>query len=203
MIRALLFDLGNVLIYFSHERMCRQIGELVGRSGEEVWRLLMGSAPYVRYETGAISTIEFARELERLFDRQIDPAALSRAASDIFWRNESIEPVIEQLAARGYPLVLLSNTCDMHHHWVDERFAVLRHFERRALSYQVGACKPQPEIYHAAASLAGVALNECFFTDDTPGHVAAARQLGIDAVVYRDTQQLVAQLQRREITLSA
>jgi len=202
-IRALIFDMGNVLVYFSHERMCRQIGELVGRGGEDVRRDLMESGLFARYETGQITTAAVHAQTERIFGMTIDPAALERAASDIFWRNESIEPVIDALAKLGLPLVLLSNTCDAHIRWIDGRFPVLRHFPRRVLSFEVGAAKPDPAIFAAAARVAGVPPADCFFTDDTPGHVAAARQLGFGAVVYRDTPQLVAELRSRAVDLGS
>ena len=149
-----------------------------------------------------MTTDELRVELGRLVGRQIDAAALDRAASDIFWLNESMEPVIDRLAASGLPLVLVSNTCETHFRWVSSRFRVLRHFTRRVLSFEVGACKPNSAIFEAAARAAGVAPAECFFTDDTPGHVEAARQLGFDAVAYRDTPQLVAELRARGILLS-
>jgi putative hydrolase of the HAD superfamily len=202
MIRALLFDMGNVLIHFSHERMYRQLGELVGRDGSEVERLLHESGLFEGYETGRVTTDELRIELGRLVGRTIDATALDRAASDIFWLNESMEPVIELLATRGLPLVLVSNTCETHFRWVASRFRVLRHFARRVLSFEVGGCKPHPAIFESAARAAGVSPAECFFTDDTPGHVEAARRLGFDAVVYRDTPQIITELRTRGLNFA-
>jgi glucose-1-phosphatase len=65
------------------------------------------------------------------------------------------------------------------------------------LSYEVGALKPEPKIYRAAAELAGVPPREIFFIDDIAGHVAAARQCGFDAVQYTTTPELVAALCQR------
>ena len=41
MIRTCLFDMGNVLLHFCHERMCAQIGGLCGRTAAEVRALLI------------------------------------------------------------------------------------------------------------------------------------------------------------------
>ena len=199
MIHALLFDMGNVLLHFSHERMYRQIGELVGWSAEQARGVLMDSGLFARFERGEITPEQMVGEVQRLLGREVVQEELERAGSDIFWRNESMEPVIEQLAATGLPLVLVSNTNHSHIAWVNERFEVLRHFSRRVLSFEVGACKPHRVIFQAAARLAGVAPSECFFTDDTTGHVEAAQLLGFDAVVYRDTPQLVAELAHRNL----
>ena len=197
--QVLIFDLGNVLVYFSHERMFRQIGELVDRAGDEVRRLLTEPDLLARYECGAITTRELHQAMEQIFAQPIQFDSLVRAASDIFWRNESIEPVIHRLAAEGYPLVLLSNTCESHVEWLDGSFPVMRHFRRRVLSFQVGARKPEPAIFDAAARVASVPPASCFFTDDTPGHIEAARQLGFDAVLFRDTAQLAGELRARGV----
>ena len=197
--QVLIFDLGNVLVYFSHARMFRQIGDLVGRAGDEVHRLLTEADLLARYECGAITTHDLHQTIEQILQQPIDFESLVLAASDIFWRNQSIEPVIDRLAAQGYPLVLLSNTCASHVEWLDGRFPVLRHFPRRVLSFQAGARKPDPAIFEAASRVAGVPPASCFFTDDTPGHVEAARQLGFDAVLFHDTQQLATELRARGV----
>jgi putative hydrolase of the HAD superfamily len=68
-----------------------------------------------------------------------------------------------------------------------------------ALSFQIGAMKPDPKIYRAAAELAGVAPRDVFFCDDVMSHVTAARDAGFDAVQYTTTAALVADLRRRGV----
>jgi putative hydrolase of the HAD superfamily len=199
MIRALLFDLGNVLIYFSHQRMMQQVATLLGVGIDALKQLFFHEGLLARYETGQLVTDQLVIELNRIARQRADPAAIRTAASDIFWRNESIEPVIDRLAASGRPLIMVSNTSEVHRQWVDERFAIVRHFQRRALSYEVGAVKPDPRIFQRAVELAGVPAQECFFTDDTPAYVEAARALGLDAHVYTDTPTLVEVLASRGV----
>ena len=43
MIRTFLFDMGNVLVHFSHEKMCAQMGALCEKSAEEVRDVLFES----------------------------------------------------------------------------------------------------------------------------------------------------------------
>jgi putative hydrolase of the HAD superfamily len=45
--------------------------------------------------------------------------------------------------------------------------------------------KPDLRVFHAAARTVGVDPTHCLFIDDTPGHVAAARTLGMPAVHFR------------------
>jgi len=74
---------------------------------------------------------------------------------------------------------------------------LLRHFDDLVLSYEVRAMKPQPEIFQAAVARAGCRAEECFYTDDIAAYVDAARQMGIDGVVFESRVQLEGELRRR------
>lgn len=198
------FDLGNVLLRFSHERMCRQMSEVAEVPIETMREALFGGGLELEYEAGSIGTQEFYERLCDALGRRPPLERLSRAASDIFEPNLSILPVVTALRQAGYRLGVLSNTCPLH--WAfcaDGRFSLLADaFETRALSYELRALKPQREIYERAAALAGVAPAEIFFTDDIPGHVAGAREAGFDAVPYTATADLVAALRERGVALN-
>ena len=53
MIRTLLFDLGNVLLHFSHQRLCAQMGELCGKPAEAIRRLLFDTTLQRDFECDA------------------------------------------------------------------------------------------------------------------------------------------------------
>jgi putative hydrolase of the HAD superfamily len=59
--------------------------------------------------------------------------------------------------------------------------------------------KPQPRIFQAAIALAGCRPEECFYTDDIADYVAAAQNLGIDAVRFESLAQLQSELTARGI----
>jgi HAD superfamily hydrolase (TIGR01509 family) len=102
------------------------------------------------------------------------------------------------LASR-YPLILLSNTNELHFENIRARFPLLGHFHHLVLSYQVGAAKPSRRIYDEAVKRAGCLAEECFFTDDVPAYVEGAKQAGIDAVRFLDYPQLEGELRARQI----
>ena len=115
-----------------------------------------------------------------------------------------MKAVLSHLAAAGHRLGLLSNTCDVHWNYLAHgRYSMIPEiFHVVALSNRIGAVKPEPKIYQAAAELAGVAPSEIFFTDDMPGHVAAARTAGFDAVQYTTTPAIVAELRKRGVRIN-
>jgi len=194
MIRTCLFDMGNVLVFFSHERMCEQLGRLCDRSAEDMRRLLIDSGVQWNYERGWLSPTQFHEWFRSTTDRDVLFDDLVQAASDIFWLNEPIVPVLDQLKARGLRLVLLSNTCITHFEWVRDHYDVLQRFDACVTSCGAGAIKPEPPIYEAALREIDCEPNECFYTDDIPRYIAAGRQHGLLAEVFTDVPSLLGHL---------
>lgn len=201
MIRTFLFDLGNVLLFFSHERMCAQLGALCGRTAGEMRALLMDSGLSDAYEQGRLTEAEFHRSLEKRLGTELDLAGLQRAGGDIFELNPPMVPLLDALRARGHRLVLLSNTNETHINWIRRRFDVLDRFDDLVLSYRVGAMKPHPAIYEAALAAVGCAPGECFYTDDMPEYVARGREFGLEAEVFMGVEALRTQLVARGLEM--
>ncbi len=194
------FDLGNVLVLFTVERMCRQMAEVAGTGPERVHQLVFDSGLQRQFELGQIGEAEFYDRFCQGLGRCVDRQALVAAACDIFTLNVTVVPVLAGLCQAGYRLGILSNTCPAHWEHCRRRFRLLEEmFSVHALSYRLGAMKPDAAIFRAAAELAHTAPEDIFYTDDVAGHVAGARAVGFDAVPYTDTPSLAAELRRRGV----
>jgi len=202
-IQAFLFDMGNVLVHFSHERMCAQIGNLCGRSAPEIRGLLIESGLQWEFERGLITETEFHRRIEGLVDRDLEIERLLYAGSNIFELNTDIVPVIDALSKQGHRLVLLSNTSVSHFEFVSRNFTVLDRFDDYVLSYRVGALKPSPVIFEAALQAIQCPPDCCFYTDDIPEYVAAGRKHGLRAEVFTTATALVSQVLAMGVRLSS
>ena len=195
----LYFDLGNVVARFDHLKGCRQIAELVGIPPDQVFTVVFDSGLNRRCELGEVSNRAFHEEFCRTTGTHPELGAFLHAAGDIFALNDSLIPLLGALEVAGYRMGILSNTCE--YHWqriIASEYGILpAAFSVFALSFQIGAMKPDPKIYQAAAKLAEVSPQEIFFCDDVLGHVTAARQAGFDAAQYTTAAALVADLRRR------
>jgi HAD superfamily hydrolase (TIGR01549 family) len=108
--------------------------------------------------------------------------------------------LIARLIRSSCGLGILSNTCGPHWDHLTQvaRYGVLKNgFDTIVLSHEVGCRKPEPEIFAAAAQMAGVAPERIFFTDDIEEHVVAARAAGWDAEVFASAIGLAEALTRR------
>ncbi len=192
------FDLGRVLVDFSIENMLARVAGAAGITPEDAREALFGAGLQLEYERGRLTTEEFYEEFCREAGVRPDPGVLCHAAADIFTLRRCMLPLVTQLHEAGYRTGILSNTSDLHWEHCYRRYSVLREsFDVYALSYRIGHWKPEPEIYTAAAALAGVSPQEVFFVDDHPANVDGARAAGFDAVPYTTTAQLAADLRSR------
>ena len=189
-IRSVVFDMGRVLVHFSHDRMFEAMGQVCGSTGQQIRDWLWDSGLQQRFERGEIDAQAVREELERRAGCAIDQDALMRAASDIFTLNEPLLPLIDRLKEAGYRLVVLSNTCPPHVEWITRHWDVLERFDACVFSYEVRAMKPEPEIYRVAVAESGCEAEECFFVDDLAENVEAARREGMCGAVFVGVEPL-------------
>ena len=200
--RILYFDLGNVLVHFSHERQCQQIAAVADVPVDQVRQVLYEGTLGNDCESGRLSMRGAYDRLCRELGVWPDFDALLSANNNIFWLNTSIVPLVARLHSAGNRLGLLSNTSEAHWKFISSgRYGGLLPtlFDPLVLSYEVGVMKPGHEIFRAAAAAAGVEPREIFYVDDILGHVTAAREVGFDAVQYVGTPQLAADLRQRGV----
>jgi glucose-1-phosphatase len=184
------FDMGNVLLTFSHQLAARQTAELCGISEKLAWQILFEEGLHWEYERGELAEEEFfGRFCQRARSESgfaaPDPRQFDHAASAIFELNTRILPILFGLRGAGYQLGVLSNTSSAHWRYCTGKFPfLLSLFHRHALSYQIGAMKPSAAIYEQATQIAGVPPREILFFDDRPENIIAASSLGWNAVLF-------------------
>ena len=194
-IKFIYFDLGRVLLDFTHERGFSQIGEVTGVSEEVVRQSLMKDGLSDRYETGELTTAEFHQEFCAATNADVSIDALTNAWADIFEIMPHTVNLAANLRSAGNRIGILSNTCAAHWEFAVERFRVLGQiFEPVITSYEVKSMKPDAGIYEAAAKAANCEPAELFFVDDREENVEGARKLGWNARLFVSALQLANDL---------
>jgi len=200
-IEAFLFDMGDVLIKFSHARMFAQAAEVLGVPVEEIRDYFSMPGAMAAYDRGDLSDEEMLLEMERIAGQPVDRRRLGQAVSDIFEPSPGMEEVLTELKSRGYRMVMLSNTCKPHIELVREKFPIYHLLDDHVLSFEVRACKPERAMFEAAFKKAGVSAERIFYTDDIPAYVAAGREFGFQAELFTGVESLKRQLAERGIHL--
>src|ERR1035441_9758212 len=141
--KAILFDLGRVLIDFDFRRGYRALEGLCPYAAEEIPRRLAGTGLVERFETGLVEPREFVDQMCRILDLQVDYDQFRGIWSSIFTDVLLPESLLEGLGRR-YRLVLVSNTNALHFEMIRETYGhLLRHFDDLVLSYEVHAMRSE------------------------------------------------------------
>lgn len=142
---------------------------------------------------GRTTFAEWCREIgaEVAGAHGVEAALIAETWAEAGWTIDLT--VIELVAAvrERVPVALLSNAST---NLVEdlERSGIAGAFDAVIGSADLGASKPSAAAFHAAAGAIGVPLDRCLFVDDTPGHVEAARSLGMRAEVFTEVVELEA-----------
>jgi glucose-1-phosphatase len=185
-IKAVAFDFGNVLCKVDRGAASAAMAARSGLSPEEIGLRLWDGAIERDSETGRISSrVHFERvkaaigadgswsygEFAEEFGRAISPFPEGEAA-------------VEGVAALGLRSFIVSNTNYIHSLKIFEREILATRPELYALSFKIGAMKPDPRIWLWLAERSGLSPAECLYVDDIEAYCAAARGLGFPALRY-------------------
>jgi putative hydrolase of the HAD superfamily len=195
MIKTILFDFGNVVAFFDHQRGLRRLLPHTDRTPEQLVGLMYYNNLEYRYECGELTTDEVFAMARDVGGLRCSQAEFVDAFCDIFWPNPPMGDLIPRLKRNGYRLVLASNTNAAHYDRYREQFRdVLRHFDAIAVSHEAGARKPHAKFFEYAHRLTGSEKAECVFVDDLLDNVAAARDFGWRAIHYTRFDDRVPEL---------
>ena len=190
---VLLFDLGGVLVDFAG---FRELGRLLpGGLDRAAVRARWIASPLVqRFERAEITPQQFARGVIDELHLGLSPNEFLDAFVE--WARGPYPGARSLLRRLGeaYRLACLSNSNELHTPLHRRSMEPL--MEKYYFSDELGAVKPEPEIYlHVIADL-DVAPARIGFFDDTPVNVQAARDVGITAFRVDGIEALEAQLSR-------
>jgi putative hydrolase of the HAD superfamily len=181
----------------------RAFQEASGISLEELGRALReiatrnGVNPLFELETGRLTESDFLGVLGAQLGEQLArPVDLNGFGERYFAGLTPNEPMIaymRSLRTRGYQLAICTNNVrEWETLWramlpVDEIFHVV------VDSAFVGARKPEPEIYELTLARLGVGADAALLIDDVEINCQAARELGMRAVWFQDSDQAIAE----------
>ncbi|MEM7709745.1 MAG: HAD-IA family hydrolase [Pseudomonadota bacterium] len=186
-IRAVVFDIGNVLLEWDPERYYD------ARIGEARRRALFAEVPLTamneRVDLGASMKAEVAALAE------VHPGW---HAEILAWHDDWLamaSPLIDHsarllraLRARGIPVHALTNFGTDTFALARREYPVLTEFDTAIVSGHLGMMKPDPAIYEVLETTTGLSGNALLFADDRPENVAAAKARGWHGHLFESPQ---------------
>jgi epoxide hydrolase-like predicted phosphatase len=189
-IKAVIFDFGNVICRFDNKIIFERVSAHTGRIVSELESIVYGAPDLVvGYERGTIASDEFYVRLKTMCGLRMSKAEFIRAYTDKFTPIPETFDLIRRLKGR-YKLGLLSNTSEWDFDHEIRTVEVFPLFDAVTVSFQVHALKPEKRIYLDALTKLDLEPHESVYIDDIDKYVEAARSLGMNAIHYRSPQQL-------------
>lgn len=194
MIKAVIFDFGRVISAPKPFSLFRDYEDDLGLPPSTINPIMFGSDAWQEVLVGCITLDDYWREIGPVLGLHT-PEAIA-AFRQRYHADEAINiPVLEvirRLHGR-YKLGVLSNSPAGLANWLAD-WGILDLFDVVVCSGDEGVVKPDPAIFRLALTRLGVAPHEAVFIDDSPGHVAAARALGLYGIHFTTPEELDREL---------
>ena len=180
--RNIIFDFGNVIADWNPREIVRKFSqdkserELIGAAVFDHWAVLdAGDVPYDEYSAGVLDKL---------------PTQLHEKTKSLLdtWHQhipyvEGMQALIPKLKEKGYQLYLLSNApAVMKDHLTT--FDVMTYFDGAVISGDIQMIKPHKKIYEYILKKYNLDPAQSLFIDDLPHNVAAARECGIESILF-------------------
>lgn len=197
MIRAVISDLGRVVLWFDNNIFLRKLAERAAKPFDAVKATVHGDLGLIRrFDGGEVTTAGFYERVTAAVGAAMTYGEFYGIYNDIFTPNPAAIGVLSRIKAAGYRTLLLSNTDPERFGFVRRRFPEVLFFDDYVLSYELKLLKPDPAIYLAAAAKAGCRPEECVFIDDMEENVKGAAAAGLHGVLYKPETDLEAELRK-------
>ena len=192
---AVLFDLGGVVFDVDSDRLLHYVAQTLGKTFEDVERVIYDPKLLLPFELGTISPQAYYEGLRERLGLGWPYEQFVRMWNGLFTPKPDVVNLIGRLS-RGYKLLALTNTNDLHIRYIRQSFPALGVFHDWIASSDVGMRKPMPEIYALALQRAGTKPERAIYIDDRPELVEAGRRAGLHAIRFESGSQLEEELKR-------
>jgi epoxide hydrolase-like predicted phosphatase len=196
-IRAVIFDIGGVLLHKVAEQQGEQGEYRPGLSERELIRTVEKLGLAQAATCGKMTEHQLwqrTSEYLELTEAEIDRIKASYRPVERL--NTELVTYLQSLRPR-YKTALLSNAWPGTREALAQKFGMDTITDELLFSYEVGWSKPDARIYQLILLRLRVEANEAIFVDDKPANVDAAELLGMQGVVFHDTAQTIVAIQKR------
>ena len=196
-IKAVIFDLGNVLIGFDHTIAVKKILKHTPKKSRDIYDLFFDSDLTQEFEKGKTGKLEFFQQVQTALELKISYGEFLPIWNEIFFSKPESEDFVSSLNS-GIKLALLSNINQLHYEYIREEFSsTIGLFEPDKIipSFRTGFIKPDKEIYDLALKALDVPRESVVYVDDRLDLIEAALSYGIKSIQFKSAKGLKQKFQ--------
>jgi glucose-1-phosphatase len=193
-LRAIIFDIGRVLIRLDVSRAMNGLASGLSLSPEEIWSAIENDPRWPDWQEGRMAARDWHLHLSRRLGTRLNFEQFTAVWNRALDPNPMQDSALLEKLSKTYRLALLSNTDPIHVAHMEATFDFFRFFPARIYSCTTGASKPSPLVYLEALRACKVQANEAVYIDDILAYVEAAKGLGLAGIHYQSQEGLVQDL---------
>ena len=193
--KAVVFDLGKVLLEFDFQVFARNLAEDSTRSADEIMQGIVGSDILIDYEYGRTTSQQFFQQVKAFSGYRGDFNAFEPVFGEIFTEMTEMTALHRQLKVQSIPTYIFSNTNAIAIQIVRKRYEFFNGFDGYIFSYEHQAMKPEAALYEVVGQRSGLKGKDLLFIDDKPENIHAAIGRGWNGIVQIDPKETRAGLQ--------
>ena len=190
--KALLFDLGGVLVNIDFQLAFEQFEKLSHLDKVEIKNRFQMDRPYRDHEIGKIQWSEYASHLRCKFGLGATDDDIVSAWNAIF-KDQITETinVIKQINT-NIDCFIFSNTNSKHYEFWSHKYPqVISLFKRVFVSSELNLRKPDVAAFETVCQVAGYKPQDFIFFDDTEENIDGAINAGLDAVLVNNSNDVI------------
>ncbi|QES45568.1 HAD family hydrolase [Streptomyces venezuelae] len=178
---VVLFDMFGVIARHQSESGKERLAALAGGPEPAFWDAYWGLRQ--PYDRGDVNGVAYWRQVADSLGTTFDDTRVARLveADLASWSavDDTMVALVEELAAAGRPVALLSNIPEELAAHYEERHSWLKHFQVCAFSCRIGHAKPEPGAYRWCLDALGAEPGRVLFVDDREENIRAAEAVGV------------------------
>ena len=194
MIKAVIFDIGNVLTDFAWQEMYKEKG-LGGENFDRVAKATVQSPYWCELDRGIMTFSEVMDKFVNLDSEMEDE--IRRVLADmhgiVTGRSYAV-PWVCSLKKQGLKVYVLSNFSEKIWKECIDALEFFEFTDGGIISYKEHLIKPDQAVYQLLLERYGLCADECVFIDDLEENVKAARLCGINGIVFKNYEQAKKEL---------
>ena len=186
MIKNLVFDLGNVLVEFKPKDYMERLG-FAENDIINLHQIIFKDKRWNEFDRGTLTIDKYVEDLKN------ENPEYAGHIDNIFsenWTSNLFRPKFETIeflkrASEQYGIYVLSNVSQYVLSYV-KSLGFWDNVNSGTYSYEIGSCKPEPEIYQAFFRDNNLNPQDCLFLDDLAANIEAAKKAGMNGIVFND-----------------
>ena len=192
--KAVIFDLGKVLLDFDYSLAIHKIAARGKATAHDIHRHINQSPLLHRYETGLMSTMEFYEEVRTVTSFHGDFAEFREIFGNIFHPIPEMITLQSRVRQAGLPCYIFSNTNEIAVQHIQEKYPFFGNFDGYIYSYEHGSMKPHHRLYEVVEEKSGFKGLDLVYIDDRAENIQAGASRGWQVVWQEEPAKTIAAL---------